>query len=444
MSRRDFIQQLRIVSPCSVEWDSMIGNERVRFCEHCRLSVYHVDSLTGKQLRRLIARSHGRVCVNYTRPQTQTTLPILHKIGRRTSALAAGAFSASLSLSAATAGAQPNSSHPSFAHAVVAASVLNKQFATDGTGKLGGRVFDPVGAVVAGASVTLTNSDTNEPRYTSTSDEGEYLFEGLQPGTYTLKIDSRGFTIQQVTDIVIKADDDSRMDQTLTIAPLQGEVTITAENGRFASGGGAVAIVMPSDPLVKAALEDDLEALNAALVARPDPNVRDKETHATALEYAVRNGNREVLQVLLWAKVDVNAKNQDGQTALMMLSDKVTNEIVWDLINAGAKVNQRDKDGDSPLISVAEETNVEALKALLDAGAKVDASNNQGETALMKAAASGLVNNVRALILAGANVNARDKEGKTALMYANDNSEPAVARLLKAHGAIEFVVEEKQ
>jgi uncharacterized protein len=126
------------------------------------------------------------------------------------------------------------------------------------------------------------------------------------------------------------------------------------------------------------------------------------------------------------------------------LSDKVTSEIVWDLVNGGAKVNLHDKDGDTALISIAEENNVEALKALLDAGAKVDAANKDGETALMKAAANGLVNNVRALIMAGADVNARDKKGRTALMCANDNVEPAVARLLKAHGAIEFVEEEKQ
>src|ERR1043165_704717 len=89
MSRKDFIQQLHIDAPCSVEWDSMIGNDRVRFCEHCRLSVHHVDSLSRKQLRRLIARSHGRLCVNYTRPYaTEPVFPILHKIGRRTSALA--------------------------------------------------------------------------------------------------------------------------------------------------------------------------------------------------------------------------------------------------------------------------------------------------------------------------------------------------------------------
>src|ERR1051326_6657281 len=127
MSRKELIQQLRIASPCSVEWDSMIGNDRVRFCEHCRLSVHHVDSLNKKQLRRLIARSHGRLCVNYTRANVppEVAFPILHKIGRRTSALAAGAFSASLSIATATAATQPNLRRPSFANAVVSAAVLN-------------------------------------------------------------------------------------------------------------------------------------------------------------------------------------------------------------------------------------------------------------------------------------------------------------------------------
>lgn len=441
MSRKELIQQLRIASPCEVEWDSMIGNDRVRFCEHCRLSVHHVDSLNRKQLRRLIARSHGRLCVNYTRANVlpEVAFPILHKIGRRTSALAAGAFSASLSISTATAATQSSFRRPSLPDAVVSAAVLNEHFSTGGTGTLRGRVFDPNNAVITFATVTLTNVETGELLNAGTSSDGEYRFDGLQPGTYTLKIDAQGFTTQQVANIVIKADDDSRMDQTLSIAEVTAEVTI--ESPPVISGGGAVAVVMPSDPLVKAAMEDDLEALNAALTAKPDPNVRDKDSHTTALEYAVRNGNREMLQALLWAKVDVNAKDEDGQTVLMMLSDKVTSEIVWDLVNAGAKVNLRDKDGDTALISTAEENNVDALKALLDAGAKVDAANNDGETALMKAASNGLVNNVRALILAGANVNARDKDGKTALMHADGT---AVARLLKAHGAIEFVVEEKQ
>jgi len=51
---------------------------------------------------------------------------------------------------------------------------------------------------------------------------------------------------------------------------------------------------------------------------------------------------------------------------------------------------------------------------------------------------------MRALIHAGADINARDKEGKTALTYAISEQEPAAARFLKAHGAIEFAEPEKQ
>src|SRR5215467_10243604 len=108
MSAKDPSRQLRIASPCNVEWDAMIGNDRVRFCDHCQLSVHNVDLASPKQIRRLIARSEGRLCVSYTQsvPRIPPS-PILHKIRRRTSALAAGAFSATLGISSALA-ATPN------------------------------------------------------------------------------------------------------------------------------------------------------------------------------------------------------------------------------------------------------------------------------------------------------------------------------------------------
>src|SRR5215813_8689957 len=98
--------QLRIASPCKMDWDSMIGNDRVRFCEHCQLSVHNLDLASRKQVRRLIARSGDRLCVSYSEPvQHVPTFPILHKIGRRTSALAAGAITATLGISSAVAAA---------------------------------------------------------------------------------------------------------------------------------------------------------------------------------------------------------------------------------------------------------------------------------------------------------------------------------------------------
>ncbi len=441
-SARGSASQLRIPSPCDAAWESMIGNDRVRFCDHCQLTVHNIDFASPKQIKRLIARSKGRLCVNYIELAPQKPPPMLYKIGRRTSMIAAGAFSATLSISTAVA-ATPGLKRLALPNETAFATRRLAQSPTSGGSRLYGYVFDPNGAAITSAMVILTNMETNTPHHSYTGADGQYQFEGLQPGTYHLKVSSKGFDTSDLPGLTIRDNDNNRIDQTLSIAPVEAEVTVTSEVETF-RGGGAVAVVLPVEPLVKAAMEDDLEAVKTILLSHKDVNERDKGTQNTALDRAIVNGNREMVQVLLWAKANVNARDSDGETPLMMIGEDTTTEIVWDLINNGAKVNLRDDDGDTALIAVAEIDNVEALKALLDAGAKVNETNNDGQTALMLAAENGKVHNVRALILAGADVNARDKDGNTALMLAKENDESAVVRLLKTHGAIEFEAPEKQ
>jgi hypothetical protein len=444
MAAKDSVPQLRIASPCSVDWNSMIGNDRVRFCEHCQLTVHNVTHASQKQIKRLVERANGRLCVNYREPAPQKVAPpILYKIGRRTSVIAASAFSATLSISSVVA-ASANMKHGPARETAFAASVAIPVSTAGGSGRLFGFVFDPNGAAIPGASVILTNTETGEAMYSYTGGDGQYNIEGVSPGSYRLAVSAKGFDTSDVPNLMVRVGDNNRIDQTLSIAAIQAEVTIEGGSDRVTFTGGSVAMVLPSDPLVKAAMEDDLEAVQTALLGRSDVNTRDKETSYSALERAVLNGNRDIVQLLLWAKADVNARDHSGKTPLMMIGEDASSELVWDLINAGAKVNLRDNSGDTALMSVAQEENVEALKVLLDAGAKVNDTNNDGQTALMVAAGNGRLHNVRALILAGANVNARDKEGKSALMYANEDDYKAVARLLKTHGAIEFEAPEKQ
>ena len=438
-----FAPQLHIPSPCSVDWDSMIGNDRVRFCEHCQLTVHNIDRASPKQIKRLIARSNGRLCVNYRQPAPQKTpAPILYKIGRRTSVIAASAFSATLSITSAVAASGNVKQTTLRNETAYAASVVNPVSSPGGSAKLFGFVFDPNGAAISGASVMLTNSESGESFHSYTGGDGQYRIEGVTPGTYRLTVRFKGCDPSDVPNLVVRAGDNNRIDQTLS---LTSEVQqITGGAARLISVGGAMAVTLPGDPLVKAALDDDLEAVQTILLSRSDVNTRDQTTNFSALERAVLNGNREIVQVLLWAKANVNSRDRNGKTPLMMIGEDTSSEIVWDLINNGAKINLRDDDGDTALMSAAEENNVEALKVLLDAGAKVNDTNNSGETALIVAAKTGLVHNVHALILSGANVNARDKEGKSALMYAIEDDHKSVIRLLKAHGAIEFEAPEKQ
>src|SRR6185436_20514841 len=111
-SARSF-NRITIAAPCNADWDAMVGNDQVRFCEHCQLQVTNLSTMTRREAMRLVERSQVRLCVRYVQRANGEVLTgqlprKLHHIGRRVSRIAAGAFSATLSV--ASAAAQENSS----------------------------------------------------------------------------------------------------------------------------------------------------------------------------------------------------------------------------------------------------------------------------------------------------------------------------------------------
>ena len=54
MPRKLFLKNITIPSPCSADWNSMKGNDQVRFCEHCDLSVHNLSQMTRHQAERLV------------------------------------------------------------------------------------------------------------------------------------------------------------------------------------------------------------------------------------------------------------------------------------------------------------------------------------------------------------------------------------------------------
>lgn len=61
------LSKVRVASPCPADWDSMIGDERVRFCGQCELNVYNLSAMTKAQAENLIVRTEGRLCVRFYR-----------------------------------------------------------------------------------------------------------------------------------------------------------------------------------------------------------------------------------------------------------------------------------------------------------------------------------------------------------------------------------------
>ena len=436
MASKTFLKNITIPQPCNADWDSMIGNDQVRFCKHCNLDVHNLSSLTRSQAERLVARSNGRLCIRYYRdplgvPLTQPVKQKLHHIGRRVSRIAAGAFTATLSVSSAI--AQQSSGAPPQDDNVVAITKQLQSF-TFGQG-VAGVVKDQNGAVIPGAIVSLGNESIIGVLQASTDLEGKFGITHLRPGSYRIRIEAPGFSSYQSV-VEVTQDGEARVDCILEVATI--EETVEIEGSRVFTAG-AMTVIEPDDPFIRAAQDDDLDTM-AALIAGRDVNRRDEVSKTTALEHAVRNANREMVQLLLLAGAKVDTTNSSGETVLMMIDGDATADLVWDLINAGADVNHKDNQGNTPLMNAASTDSLEALKVLIEAGAKLNIQNALGQSALMQAASEGHVNAVRALVLAGADLNAQDKDGLNALNLAINENSQKVIRFLKSKGLAEVAV----
>jgi hypothetical protein len=431
--RANLLDQINVASPCSADWDSMIGNEQARFCQHCSLFVHDLSKITRKDVVKLVASSKGKLCIRYYRRldgvvHTATHAQPLTQIKRRLSRIAAGAFSATLSLASGVAAQSPQPMSRNLPSVIEPARAkdISRQDNSDGqTATLVGTVFDRAKAVVSAAEITLINEKTGQEQSIKSADDGTFRFQTVEAGNYKLKIEAPGFMSYQQEKISLRPGTEERVDATLTVGLIMG---------------GAMVIV-PDTPLINAIWEigddNDLTEVKNLLAIGVDINVVDKSANTTAVGEAVVSGKLELLQMFLNAGADANVRNNSGQTALMRLDEDSSAEIVSALVYAGAKVNLKDEDGDSALLVAAALKKTEILKALLDAGAKVNTRNKEGKTALMIAAEGGYVENVRALLEAGANVNQKDKDGATALKYAKENERADVVEVLTFYGAFE-------
>lgn len=93
-----------------------------------------------------------------------------------------------------------------------------------------GSVTDTVGAVVSGASVTLTNTETNQTQTTVTSDDGFYRFTGLAPGIYTVSVELETFKKRVVENVKVDAESVRGVDVQLEVGGISEVVTVEAGN----------------------------------------------------------------------------------------------------------------------------------------------------------------------------------------------------------------------
>jgi hypothetical protein len=94
---------------------------------------------------------------------------------------------------------------------------------------LSGTVLDESGAVVPGATVTVTSVDTNVTRTSTTDSRGRYVVAALPPGAWHIAVAANGFAASRREGVVLVLGQAATVDFRLQVAGTQESVTVTGE-----------------------------------------------------------------------------------------------------------------------------------------------------------------------------------------------------------------------
>ena len=155
---------------------------------------------------------------------------------------------------------------------------------------------------------------------------------------------------------------------------------------------------------------------------------------AVPLIEAVKHGDAATVRTLVAQKVNVNATEPDGTSALHWAADLGDVRTVDLLLKAGATLKSTNRYGATPFGLATSKGHAAVIERFLQAGEDANAVVN-GESVLMQAARSGSVDAVKALLAKGAQVNvAEPVHGQTALMWAAAAGHSAVVKTLAEAG----------
>lgn len=97
-------------------------------------------------------------------------------------------------------------------------------------GTISGRITDPAGAVVPGASVTVTNTGTSVSRNTTTNAEGLFSVAALDPGVYDLRVEKNGFSPATKAGVNLLSDTTLTVDFPLSVAGSTQQVEVAGDS----------------------------------------------------------------------------------------------------------------------------------------------------------------------------------------------------------------------
>src|SRR6266702_589040 len=130
---------------------------------------------------------------------------------------------------------------------VVALALLSMtplSYAQGAAGTILGQVSDISGAVIPGAKITITESDTNVSHTAITGPTGNYRVPYLNPGHYTVRVEATGFGGTLIQHINLQVDQTERADAVLKPGATSSQVEVSADAVQLDSESASIGQVI--------------------------------------------------------------------------------------------------------------------------------------------------------------------------------------------------------
>src|ERR1051326_7916897 len=182
-------------------------------------------------------------------------------------------------------------------------------FAQEVSAGITGRITDPSGASIVGATVTAKDLDRGTEWPTKTNVDGIYAFPRIPVGRYQLKVEASGFKTYINPDIVLEVNQRARVDVPMQVGTMSESVQVTGEAPLLQTDTTQVGSVISSNTIVHTPLISRnpiaLTLLSAGVVT-PDPNSFNNGVRTSGGGRPYVNGNRKEANNFLLDGVDNN------------------------------------------------------------------------------------------------------------------------------------------
>ena len=189
-----------------------------------------------------------------------------------------------------------------------------------------------------------------------------------------------------------------------------------------------------------------LAEVKKAIEKGADINAKNNDGK-TALMIASQNGHLEVVQYLFTRGANIEIKDDDGKIVFSLASHLEVVQYLRGLIykyaingdlaglkrilQLGVDVESKDNDGNTAFILASREGHLDVLEYLFAQGLDIEAKNNDGNTAFILASREGHLDVLEYLFAQGANIEAKTQQNNTALMLAKQANHSEVVRFLE-------------